>query len=439
MSEVLDELHLFRDGDELHALHVATSAIYALDHAAADAVERLRARGDARLDPELAAELRRLGLLVPAGAPARPLLDPWRPDDTLSTLVLHVSHRCNLACSYCYAGGGSYGGPAEDMTPEVGRELLRWFFGQAAPGAPLSITFFGGEPLLNLPLMHELADDARHRAAAGGHELRFGVTTNGTLVTPAAAALLGDLGAQVTVSVDGAGDDHEALRPGSLARIRAALPLLREHCRVVARVTVTRRNLDIERTVHELLGWGFAEVGVTPADTPDPELRLREADLRGLLAALERLAERFVADAEQGRLFGLTNLLTTLRAVEAGRGRDLPCGAGVRLLAASPRGELSLCHRLVGDPAYGLSAVPAGPDPERRRELLAGLRLESRPGCGGCWARYLCGGGCHHARASAGTGRTRPRGAPGCAAGSTCPCVPTPPCGAAPRISPRGC
>lgn len=33
---------------------------------------------------------------------------------------------------------------------------------------------------------------------------------------------------------------------------------------------------------------------------------------------------------------------------------------------------------------------------ERQIEWLAGRHVHRQSPCGDCWARYLCGGGCHH-------------------------------------------
>ncbi len=51
---------------------------------------------------------------------------PHPADVPLTTLVLEVAQACNLRCTYCYAGGGSYGGEARLMRPELARRAARY-------------------------------------------------------------------------------------------------------------------------------------------------------------------------------------------------------------------------------------------------------------------------------------------------------------------------
>ena len=66
-----------------------------------------------------------------------------------SSLVLHVAEDCNMRCGYCYADFGRYGGEARLMTAVRGSIVDAFFDG--LDEARLHVTFFGGEPLLNVP------------------------------------------------------------------------------------------------------------------------------------------------------------------------------------------------------------------------------------------------------------------------------------------------
>ncbi|HCP45158.1 MAG TPA: quinohemoprotein amine dehydrogenase maturase, partial [Deltaproteobacteria bacterium] len=74
-----------------------------------------------------------------------------------------------------------------------------------------------------------------------------------------------------------------------------------------------------------------------------------------------------------------------------------PCGAGLQMVAGAPNGEMSLCHRFVGEPDYVLGNVKEGGiDSHRRLQILEDIQLSERSDCSSCWARYICSGGCHH-------------------------------------------
>jgi uncharacterized protein len=50
----------------------------------------------------------------------------------------------------------------------------------------------------------------------------------------------------------------------------------------------------------------------------------------------------------------------------------------------------------VEDEAGRLGEVQAGVDPQRQREWLAARHVHLQEPCRSCWAKYLCGGGCHY-------------------------------------------
>ena len=171
-----------------------------------------------------------------------PLADP-----PLRALSLAVAERCNLGCTYCYADGGSFGGPARDMPWEVAEASVRRLFaaGRARrTGHPrLSRRRTAGQSRPDPP-----RDRARGRIAGERSiPIRFSITTNGTLLTADDAEFFERYGFAVTVSLDGVGAVHDRQRPtkggrGSYDRVIANVrPLLARQRRmqVSARVTVT--------------------------------------------------------------------------------------------------------------------------------------------------------------------------------------------------------
>ena len=81
---------------------------------------------------------------------------------------LHVSHTCNIQCAYCFAHGGDYGGKAMLMQPDVAEQAIRWIVTEAQAFGRCQIDFFGGEPLLNFPLLRKLVPFAKSLGARLG-------------------------------------------------------------------------------------------------------------------------------------------------------------------------------------------------------------------------------------------------------------------------------
>src|SRR3569623_758697 len=345
-----------------------------------DAAERLYQRCATALDGgDVGALLDQLG---GRGAPAIddvPLTAP-----PVHALSLAIAQKCNLGCTYCYAQQGEFGGAAQNMTRQAAEQAVDLLVNGAAPGARLNLAFLGGEPLANRALLQETPRRARTLAEERGVTLGFSITTIVTLLTVDDAAFFETFAFAVTVSLDGPREVHDRLRPfksgqGSFDRImRNVAPLLARQRRmqVTARVTVTPRNLALR------------------APGGDAELAREDLELmRGEMIDCGREFERRTRAAEP---YPFANLLNALREIERGTHRPYPCGAGAGYLGVSAEGQLSACHRFVGDPAGAMGSLAEGIAAESRAAWLGDRHVHRQEPCDRCWARYLCGGGCHH-------------------------------------------
>jgi uncharacterized protein len=341
-----------------------------------------------------------LEVLVPWDRPRLPADQvPIGEVAPLSSLVLHVAHDCNLRCGYCYADFGRYGAEFGMMTADVAIAHVERFFAQAKDRKQVHVTFFGGEPLMNMPVVYAAHARAKELAIGQGRSIAFGITTNGTLLTDELADFFKKEGFTVTVSIDGPPDVNDRLRPmeggqGSYERIMERVRSTKVDA--VARVTLTRRSTDVARIVRHLVEAGFREVGVSPVASGNDRFDLDASDLAKVLAGMSDLGDEFVAWAKEGKLFPFSNIRALLGQIAAGEPRALPCGAATHLAAADNKGDLYACHRFVGVEALKIGSLAEGVDEKKRFTLLHDLHPRSRAPCNSCWARYLCGGGCHH-------------------------------------------
>jgi uncharacterized protein len=340
-----------------------------------------------------------LHLLEPVARPKfSPELQPVKMSP-LASLVLHVAHDCNLRCSYCYADFGRYGSDPGIMTAEMAIEHAKRFFDQLGPTEKVGVTFFGGEPLMNMPVVYAAHAYMKARAASEGRRITFGLTTNGTLLTNELVDFFAREHFTITISIDGPPDVHDRLRPlqeggGSYQRIMERVKATGIHA--IARVTLTKRSTDVARIVRHLVAAGFKEVGMSPVSTGNEKFDLGPPELEKLRVGMRALADDFVEWAKQGRIFPFSNVKGLLEQIAAGEPRHAPCGAGTRLVAADNKGDLYACHRLVGEADFKIGDLERGVDAKKRLALLEDFHPRTRAPCGACWARYLCGGGCHH-------------------------------------------
>lgn len=119
---------------------------------------------------------------------------------------------CNLACPYCYEDdfrGKFY------MDSSVAELFVnRMKQQQIAVGRDLSIDFYGGEPLLSVPLLKSIAEPLSTAARRAGTEFTFFLFTNGTLLTRSLVKELLPLGLTgALVTIDGPSHIHNRQRP----------------------------------------------------------------------------------------------------------------------------------------------------------------------------------------------------------------------------------
>jgi uncharacterized protein len=389
-------LHRFETGFGPHVFLADGSRIYAIDAALARSIDD--AAGDAAATQDL---LSRYGLLAaePAIGPA-PLADP-----PLQSLSLAVAQRCNLACGYCYAQGGAFGGEAKAMPWEVAQSAVRLLIEGATPGERVTLAFLGGEPMTNRTVVRRATEYAAEQAGRRGVRIGFAITTNATLLREDDAAFFAQYSFAVTVSLDGIAAVHDTLRPfkggqGSYARAMERLrPLLaaRPGVKIFVRATVTPRNLRLRETLEGLAEAGFDSIGFSPMLAgPDGGEALGEHDLAVLLEQMIDCGRTFERHILAGRDHPFSNMHTAMWEIHRGTHRPYPCGAGAGYFGVSADGDLAACHRFVDDPAGAMGSIASGIDRTAQGAWLTTRFVDRQEPCRRCWARYLCGGGCHH-------------------------------------------
>lgn len=179
--------------------------------------------------------------------------------------IVIMNMDCNLDCVYCFEG--SQKGKTRYMTPETADKLVAFIErNHLAPGRTVSLTFYGGEPLMSLEMIISIATRIRERAQACNAEFSFNLVTNGTLLTEKTARTLGALGLKrAKVTLDGPPESHDAQRPfvSGTGSFRTILDNIKAVCDLLTLQisgNYTRENYrEFPRLLDMLL-----EEGVTP-------------------------------------------------------------------------------------------------------------------------------------------------------------------------------
>lgn len=295
-------------------------------------------------------------------------------------LYLHLTERCNLACSYCYFFAQEREVAGKDLPLALARQALE----EARALGFSHLVCTGGEPLLH-PRIFPILEAARKQG------FFVELLTNGQTITGEIARELSRCCHRVTVSLDSPDprihDKHRG--KGSHARAVQAVQTLKEAGvqEVAVAAVITRDNQDETfadfQAFAESLGANKVsrQVYMAQGNMQDEFLK---PDLSRLSAQLEAELEVWV---QKGAYKGEEKLIW----------RD-HCGAGLGVLAMGADGNVYPCQALVrAEFVLGNLRCRSLADIYHRASLLRQLRairVDGLEPCKGCAYRHLCGGGC---------------------------------------------
>lgn len=393
------------------SLHVIDDLVWdVLDHYPTGSTEETVAALSGKYDSETVrgavAELAALRAQGLAWAPD-PYPDGYQVEDNgLKALCLHVAHDCNLACRYCFAGGGPFGGDRSLMPLSVAKQAIDFLVAQSPTRNYFEVDFFGGEPLINFPVVR---DTIAYADTLAGKRFRFTLTTNCVNLTPEITDFLNERGMQVILSIDGRPQVHDRMRPdraghGSYARVAAnALQLAESRHRpeykgegYFVRGTYTQHNLDFAEDVRHFVEAGFKHISVEPVvDMGGADYAIHEGDLERIGHEYERLADYYIQQLRAGTPFTFFHFNLDPSGGACAAKRVIGCGACYEYMAVAPNGDIYPCHQFVGRPDFLLGNVARGLERSDLKPVFRGTTIYAKEACRDCWARFLCSGGCH--------------------------------------------
>ncbi|MFH1541589.1 MAG: SynChlorMet cassette radical SAM/SPASM protein ScmE [bacterium] len=268
---------------------------------------------------------------------------------------LVITNECNLRCQYCY----HFESPGD-----VGRDLplSAWlqFFHELTESAVTEVTIAGGEPFFRSDFREIIDGIVKNR-------MRFGVLSNGTLISNEIAAYLASTKRcnSVQVSIDGGSPKtHDSFRgQGNFYKaLKGIKNLQKNKIKVAVRVTIHRQNVHDLGAIAELL---LEEIGL-------PGFSTNSAHYMGLCAKNTKMVqltteEQFIAMKklmELNRKYNnrigaaagpLANAKAWMEMEEArqqakesipGRGKLVSCGGVFAKLAVRADGVIVPCNQM---------------------------------------------------------------------------------------------
>lgn len=405
--------HLFQHNGTAYLLNVDAMTSAVVDDRMSRILEEIRFNKGCLVPSPMMEKLKNMGVV--AGAPEEYTVShpPEEKSPGMDNLIkklmgepvvnlsMNITRQCNLDCIYCYGNTEECGNEGK-MTEDTATRAVDWLMVQSGPKKSVGILFGGGEPLMNFPLMRHVVAYAHQKGTGLGKKVRYGMTTNATLLDHEKIAFLETHGIVPMVSLDGPEHIHNENRPFKNGRgshevvLRNAENLLAKIPHARCRATINRSG-DLPQIKEAILSAGFTSYAMTPA-VPSlygnwmPQDQGAE-EMRHMRDFLDKEAD-ITFNAIRNRTVprhGFKLLLSYLDTLLSKEKRLYGCGAGKRYLGVSVDGGLFPCPLFTGDPAMKMGSVFEGAA-DREPYLRAMVtRLDK---CTRCWAAFFCGGGC---------------------------------------------
>ncbi len=424
------EIHSFCAGSDRYLLDVNGQAVFAVDEVAFTCLSEYEQQvcqektgGIASLRPRLLFEhvadilrpLQDAGFFIPGhvekyGQQESFLQALHRASPRKMWLL--VSQTCNMRCEYCYAIEDRYRDEGRRMSEKVARAAIDYLVKRSGARRSLRVTFFGGEPTLNMPVVRGTVAYARTLERNTGKKIAFSMSTNATSLTDETVRFLVANGFAMQFSLDGDRAGHNLRRrsrcgegsyDSALAGIRRFMTVAPAGLTGRIRATMTPGNHDPVRIASHFVSLGFEHFGIGSSqacmDGPRP-WDLGKDELQAINCRMDELVAQLLESAESGGPLPPYNPYSdALSAMASGPRSVLPCGVGRNDAAVDVDGLLYPCHRYVGMREYVLGDVWAGIDARRSDLYYRGLLRALGESCEYCWARGLCAGQCPWTRA----------------------------------------
>jgi uncharacterized protein len=374
-------------------------------------------------------QLRDNGFIVADRQTDRKSLDRFFARVTSSTDELNITVlttlQCNFACDYCYQGDrDDYNKFAEKMTLETAARVAVWIERELDRVRPerMVLMFFGGEPLLNVPVMYYLAEQASRAAAERGVDLSLTMITNGLLLTPEIVDRLVPFGLTgVKITLDGDRDTHNRMRPlrggqGTFDRIVENIRQCAGRVRIAIGGNFDESSADSYPALLDFLrAQDFADklvkVNFKPVIRTDPARPAKGMlSLTPVSADGKPLGGTCMSNVGKGALGGSTcdscgfaeDQTSFLREETKRHGFSTPDGVHMgpchihmkHAHTIGPEGSLYACPGFTGDLGQSTGHIDDRRDPLRELAREKFDHLNPWMECGDCAFIPVCAGGC---------------------------------------------
>ena len=312
-------------------------------------------------------------------------------------MIYHVvTHPdCNLCCEYCC--GKSFDEPERDIkftstpsSPTYSAKDLAEFLAKDND-EPVSIIFYGGEPLMNIPFIKEVMDNKEIAKVVDN----FLIQTNGTLFDQLSAEYVNKFHT-ILVSIDGDKNITNKNRgEGTYEKVIKNLKEIKENGfsgEIIARMTIeepTSAFKDVSYLIdNDDFSFSSVHWQLDANMWHDYEKRHFAEWSKLYNKDITKLVNLFLAEAKKGRLLRFYPFIGVLNTILFGELYQLRCGSGIGNFTISTDGKIVACPIMQGIEDKFLGNIKSTTPQKLPQKLNIGFP------CTECKDFDLCGGRC---------------------------------------------
>ena len=406
-------VHSFKAIEEYFLIDSESGSVFHIDSAAHQAVQIMTGKIDAPqvVSRDITESLQELEALKSQGVlfcqPPEP--EPITYNGDIKSMCLNISHRCNLACKYCFAKEGTYGGQASDMSLEISKKAIDFLIKHSGKRRFLEVDFFGGEPMLNFDVVKSTVEYAKVQAKKANKTFRFTITTNGIIYDEEQINFINDNMSNIVISIDGREQVHNNARPfkggqtsyGNALKYAKKLRSIRGDKDYYIRGTYTALNLDFSKDVISINDQGFDQISIEPVVLPTNHIMaIKQEHIEKIKAEYEILAKEYLERRKTDKWFNFFHFMINFEGGPCEKKRVNACSAGNEYVAVAPDGLIYPCHQFVGNSDFVLGDLKLWDKSDKMnlnqdiRQKFQGCNIHTKPKCKDCFAKYYCSGGC---------------------------------------------
>ena len=349
------------------------------------------------------AKLNEMGFTVKDDADELDLVRDWFQTIRYSSRKLEAyiftTFFCNFACPYCFEGKEK---EKRYLKKETAEKIILWLKNKAMEVNPekVEIVFFGGEPLLNIPMIEFISQQLHDYFRETPWKFEFSIITNGALVSLPLVERLNAWGMKsIRITIDGDKEYHDQYRPflsgkGTFDLIVRNIKAVADKTKIVLAGNFNSKNYD---SLYTLLDY-FEAQGLKE--------KIALIDFKPITETRDQVSSNAITapsySCDPGHAQKMIDIKKELirRGFKTSKALD---GSGICHFKAADHevvidtdGLLYKCPAMVGQANKAVGTVDSTTLGDRYKDFMSFDLVEWKGKCESCNYLPFCAGGCNY-------------------------------------------